>query len=386
MDGSQAADGGVDGAPDASSPDAEVCSRAPRPADRERRVVVSHPYDTEGGDSDLFEAWPMTAGGTISFGGATFAMGRTTLGRIAFTPDGEVGLLAQEDGTLGVFRIDEQHSFEVLHSRFQGEFYAASVVMDPSGQRAYVLDTQWEENGGGIYSVRIDCDGHIEEEGLIVGAKLPYDMLRVPDGTGRVVVVAKSILGSAEQTNVHLLDWSTAPSLIDSVDAFGDDEAIVSDAAITSDGRYVLIGDNSGFSSVPNRVAVVEVTPTGLTPTQVISPIEDPIDVVTSPYDNAALVVSGFGDAIFVLDYDPDGSPSAPFSIRGELPYTGSSPALPGKAVMLRRGQLAGTVFVAENIGVRQVVFEADGAVTDLGLSSPGSGLQNVVGAVGVQP
>jgi hypothetical protein len=42
-------------------------------------------------------------------------------------------------------------------------------------------------------------------------------------------------------------------------------------------------------------------------------------------------------------------------------------------------------VFVAELSGVRQVQFTAAGTVTDLGLSSLGDGMGDVVGALGVQ-
>lgn len=375
---------GTDGTVDGQA-DAQFCLREPQPADRDRRVVVSHPFDAQGDYTDVYAHWAMTAGGEITPGGATFSMGRSPLGRIVFTPDGNIGITAQDDGTLGVLEIDQSGAVNVVHAAFTGSFYAAGVVMDPAGQRAYVLDTQWRENGGGIYTVRIHCDGTLSDEGLVAPAKLPYAMAFVPDDSKRAIVVAKDIFDSPADTNVHLLDWSLSPVLIDSVDGFGDDEAIVSDAAMTADGSHILIGDNSGFSSVPNRVAVVELSSSTLTATQTITPLEDPIAIVTSPYNNSALVASGFGDALFVLAYDPN-EPNTPFTLQGELSYNGAGPALPGKAVMLTRGSLTGLVFVAENLGVRQVQFNADGTLDDWGLTSGGSGSENVVGAVGVQP
>jgi hypothetical protein len=112
--------------------------------------------------------------------------------------------------------------------------------------------------------------------------------------------------------------------------------------------------------------------------------LEDPVDVVASPFNNAALVVSGFGDGIFALDYSPDTSP--PFSVRGEISYMGSAPQLPANAVMIDRGDLSGLVLVAENLGVRRVRFETDGSITDLGLEPLGSGPASITGAIGVQP
>jgi hypothetical protein len=172
---------------------------------------------------------------------------------------------------------------------------------------------------------------------------------------------------------------------VDGVDAFPDDDAIVSSAAITPDGRYALIGDNSAFSGVPNRVAVVAVEAAGLTATQVLSPIEDPYALVASPHGDAALVVSGFGEELIVLGYDPNDL-STPFSIDGPPIYQGGPPGLPGKAVLIDRGDLRGRVLLTEYNGVRQVTFQPGGSVLDHGLTTFGAGMENNVGAIGVQP
>jgi hypothetical protein len=47
---------------------------------------------------------------------------------------------------------------------------------------------------------------------------------------------------------------------------------------------------------------------------------------------------------------------------------------------------LKGRVLIPENLGIRQVQFLAGGTVADLGKLSTGSGLANIVGALGVQP
>jgi hypothetical protein len=144
------------------------------------------------------------------------------------------------------------------------------------------------------------------------------------------------------------------------------------------------MGDNAAFSGLPNRVAVVSVNGEALAGVQMLSPLEDPISIVTSPFDDAALVVSGFGDAVFMLDYTP--ADPAPFHIRGEPTYVGAPPQLPGSAVVLRRGRLEGLTVLAENVGVRRIRFRGAGEVTDLGATILGSGTQWVVGALGVTP
>src|SRR5574341_808238 len=71
------------------------CPRLPPPAVRPRFVVVSHPYGAGGAQTNDWAVHALSASGVLSTARlATFTMGRATDGRIAFTPDGEVGLVA----------------------------------------------------------------------------------------------------------------------------------------------------------------------------------------------------------------------------------------------------------------------------------------------------
>lgn len=370
-------DGDADGDP--------PCPRDPAPADRTRYVVISHPYDAEGGEAADYEVFALSPEGELVSTGRTFTMRRAFLGEIVFTPDGEIGLVAHDDGTVGVFRLAPDGAPEVIHEALAGEVYASSVVMDPSGERAYVLDTEWRVHGGGIYEVTIGCDGRVVEEGLVAAGQMVASLLWL--GGGRALAVADDILESTSSDEAHLLSWGDDPVVLDGVDAFGDDEAIVSAAALTADGRYALIGDANAFSGIPNRVALVEVLEdgSGLSATGVLSPLEDPIGIVASPFDDAVLVVSGFGNALWALSYDP-GAVDEPLVVAGELDYAGPRPQLPAGAVLVSRGSLSGLVLVAENTAIRRVRFQGDGSIADLGPTSTGEGFGAVVGAIGVQP
>jgi hypothetical protein len=117
----------------------------------------------------------------------------------------------------------------------------------------------------------------------------------------------------------------------------------------------------------------------------VLSPIEDPLSIITSPFDNTALVVSGFGDAFIKLEYAPSGT--TPFTVRGPITYVGARPELPGTAVMIDRGALRGLVLVPENLGIRRLRFASGGTITDLGKTATGaSGFDNITGSLGIQP
>jgi DNA-binding beta-propeller fold protein YncE len=253
----------------------------------------------------------------------------------------------------------------------------------PGGQEALVLDANFPENGGGLYRVRVGCDGTLTDLGRWTPGKLLRGLVPLP-GEARWVAAAREILSSPPGDDLHLLRVGTEPDRVTGVDAFGDDEAIVSALAVTGDGRYLLVGDNNAFSGIPNRVAVAAVTTGGLSRVQILSPIQDPVAIVVSPFGNAVLVASGFGNALLRLSYDPQSR--TPFVNRGALSYQGARPALPANLAPLERGMLRGRVLVAENLGVRQVQFEADGAIRDLGVTSTGRTGAAVVGIVGVEP
>lgn len=224
-----------DAAPsDAGGPDAgNSCPRAPGPADGERRVVVSRPYDSGGGQVNVWEVLGLSAAGELDRPGVTFEMGRSTLGRVVFTPDGEVGLVAQQDGSLGVFTIDSQGGAQVVHAAFEGAFCATDVVMDPTGDGAWVLDGNWRNNGGGIYRVAIGCDGQLTDLGLVAAAKLPYGLELLPGGAGRAVLAGKDVLDSEADQDAHLLAWGASPSVLASAVAFSDDDDIIGSLAVT---------------------------------------------------------------------------------------------------------------------------------------------------------
>ena len=362
------------------------CERVPGPADGPRKLVVSHPYDASAAKANVWEVLDVDAAGAITVTGNTVEMGRAFYGEVVFTPDGKVGITVQEDGSLGVLRFDDSGEPTVVHAAFKGSFYAGSVVIDPTGDGAFILDPNWRNNGGGLYRVSIGCDGALTDLGLVAPSKLAYGMVRLGATPARAVLASADVLGSPATDSAHLLDLGGGePTLLGGAPAFPDDEAIVAAVARTADDKFVLLGDNSEFSSVPNRISVLAVSSNGLSPVQMIPDLNDPFAILPSPFGNAAMMVSGYGNAFFAMGYDP-GSAATPFTMKGEVAYLGKKPQLPGNGVVIGRGALKGRAFVAETSGVRRVRFEADGQITDLGVLDFGEGLEKMVGAIGVTP
>ena len=377
LDGTAPSDAALNTGPDLASP----CPRLPGDPNAARKVVVSHPFTAVAGTKGkTYEVLDLSPAGTLARANLTFEMGPAFSGPIAFTPDGKVGLIAQDDGSVGVFRFDAAGVPAVVHAAFMGGFYASKVVADPDGTRAWVLDSNTSSNGGGVYEVAIGCDGTLTDRGLAVAGGTAYAMAFLP-ASRRAVLAAGAALDSPAMNDAHLLDFAGAPARLASGNAFGDGMAIVSSVAVTPDGKYAVLSDNGII--VGSRLAVVALP--GMTPAGILN-TPNPAAVVTSPFGNAALVLNSDGmDALRILKYDP-ANVATPFVIQGEVTYVNGKPQLPVDAVVIDRGALEGRVLVGENLAVRQLMFTAAGGVTDIALLNFGSGSTSIVGAVGVQP
>ena len=223
----------------------------------------------------------------------------------------------------------------------------------------------------------------IVADGTPAEGSTPYAYL--PLGGGSAVSYARELLDSTGTDNTHLVNAGPPMTRKTSVLAFGDSDAIVASSALTFDHKYALFGDNSEFSGPGDRLAVVAIQPDSLRATQVLSAVQDPVGIVLSPFGNAGLVVSGYGNAVLPFSYDPT-YPKTPLTMLPQPTYVGKRPQLPDTAVGIERGKLKGWVLLSENVGVRRMAFAADGSLRDLGVTSTGDKLSDIVGAIGVQP
>lgn len=358
-----------------------ACVRQLGPADAERFVVVGHPNDEAGDPANTFGVLRLSPEGELTETDTIFEMGPPADQEIVFTPDGKLGFAVQDEGSIGVFRIDDDGVVTVLHQEFRAGFYADALAMSADGTTLYVVDGNFPKNGGGIYTVSIGCD----DDMLVAGERLfetKNARAMVLFGENVALLAAREVPGSTVPSHAHRLTLPT--TITASADVFGNDEAIVSWAALSRDDKYFLVGDNSSFSSEPNRVGIAEVTADGLVARQALEGIEDPAAIAMSPSNETAIVTSGFGDGIFVLDRTT--SADAPYEIRGELPYVGAGPQLPGAIAMVQRGALDGHVLISDVRGVYRVQFDPGSDVVDLGVVDLSGEISGIVAGIGVQP
>lgn len=360
------------------------CPRLPGPADRTRFVVASHPFPADGGSKDdQYEVFTFSPTGALTPTGQFFRMGRASApdAPIAFTPDGKVGLVPQEDGTLGVFTLDTAGTATVVHARYAGAFYAGKVLVDAAGARAWITDSNVQANGGGLYTVDINCDGSLSNEryalagdGVTAAAWL--------SGQTQLAAAARAFTGSPSMQDLHLVDTSAAtPAVLSSATGFSDRDALAATVTVSHDDRWVAFSDN-GFAS-GSRVAIFEKTGSTLTGRQVLS-TPNPMSVAFSPWGTGGLVVNSDGaDHYRRLDFS-----GGAFSVASSpLPYVHGRPQLPGAPVMIARGQLTGRLLIAELDAIRQLQFEPDGGITDVSKTpAGGTGSGQILGTLGVTP
>lgn len=333
----------------------------------DRSVLLSFPYDRRSNPADTWGRWILRENGNLEPTSEVFSMGRAVYGEAVFTPDGSLAIATAEDGTLSVYADGPV-------TTGMGTIYAEHIVMDPSGEKAWAIDGNWLENGGGIYPLTISCDSPTVTLGSRwLEATLPAAL--VPRGE-EWVVVGQKVGGADPQADAALVD--AEGKLLAAADAFGDNEAVVTSGVLTQDQQYLLIADNAEYSGVPTRVAVVEVGDDTLRPRQILE-IEDPIDLFVSPDDRYVVVVSGYGNTAYVLERQED--PEEPFRNTGEIAWEGASPQLPGPGTMVETGPLAGLILLPEVGGVH-LIRTGDG-VEDGGMVESAGGTEGIVGAIG---
>jgi DNA-binding beta-propeller fold protein YncE len=282
-------------------------------------------------------------------------------------------MVAQDDGTIGVFTLDASGKPTVVQAGFKGEFFAQGIVVDPNGTRAWVFDENTEANGGGVFEVAIGCDGKLTSKGKALAIAPAQAMALFPGDPTKGVV--------ASDEKVHLVDLA-AKKDITTFTAFGDTEALPSSIAVTPDGKFALVADDSYTAG--NRIAAVNLT---APPGDAGGPLDTPAPaaVAISPFGNAAIVLNDdSNDMIHVLSYD--GTKAAPFTITGELAYKFGKPAIPVTVIVLDHGNLKGRAFIGENAAVRELTFGENGTVTDTQKLDFPDDVTLAVGVVGVQP
>ena len=335
----------------------DTASAACRPVsdDRVHTVVVGQPFATP---NDTWRSYALE-GETLTETGS-FSMGEGTFGRVVWTPDGRVGAVAQDDGTVGIFAA-EQGQVTVIEPAFQQGFYASSLTMDPDGQTLWIVDGNWANNGGGLYRVSLDCEtgapGTVEK---VRESKLASFLLIGE----RTVLVANEVDEQVGSSAYELV--SPQDEVLQGLPLFEHADYSISDAVMALDGR-IWAADYSVFSGVPHSVAVLnaDLSLEGRVP------VVDPVALVAHPSDGRVLALSAYqADELVQISSDLEVDPLQ------------TSP-LPWAAAGLQSGPDAGLVIVSENEAMLLLRWTSTGMEE---LQSVPLGGDALPGAIGVSP
>lgn len=369
----------MDATDQASTDDMQAPSSdcAERDDSADKFMVVSRPTSPDLMARNLFEVLSIGDDGSLGKTGTTFEMGLAPRGRVRFTPDGSIGFVPQDGGSLGIFMLDASGTPEVVEAQWTTDVFVSDVVVDPAGEFAYVIHTGFRDlqgnDQGGIYRYAIDCKtGTLEDEGIVAAAKLARHFVFA--SPTRAIVASNDLLDNTERNEVHLLDLNP-PTRVSSTPIFEDEDSVISHLAVTP--RHAFVSDTSLFGT--HRIGVAQIDGDSLEGVQVITGVDDPASIVVSPWNNAVIVALAEGNSIEVYDYVPDAA--QPLTARESL-----SASLPEYSTALTEGRLQGHVYISQVGGIRHLEFESDANVVDHGLFEVAEGIDGSVGALGAQP
>jgi hypothetical protein len=328
-------------------------------------IFYSTPYDSSGGQSERWFFGTVEENFIVEVD--SLDIGRSILNTISFTPDGMLGYIATQDGSIQGISIDSNDVPTLLPENNWSDVYASSVVVDSTGENLWIVDPNWPENGGGVYICAISCDGTLSPPERIMESKNAHRLLILDKE--KILLTAKEAQG--EQGDLFIIEDG---SVEHAYTLFTQGDAIHSAASVNRERTQVLIGENSEFSGMDNRLASYSLTTENQ---DEITPFLDPVDILSHPNDIGFLIVSGYGNRIEFMNGED-------FS-REEPSYEGQKPQLPGRAVMGLE-----SIFLAENQGVRMLTW-SDAGVQDNGIlpiqtQRDVEGFEAIIGGLGIRP
>ena len=321
-------------------------------------LVYSTPYNSDGSQSS---SWTIQRADGISH---SFTMGRAPIGTISISADGSWGAIPQDDGSLGVFRVQDGaatvlHESLVLATDTQ-DVYATQIWLDSDAGRLWVVDSNWPNNGGGLFFADIDCEsGEIGLAEQVFSSK--NAAMIVPFSADSMILLSREV----DEQSQHLTIFrSETQEITQTAQAFDDDDSIFS--ALATDGQHILAGDYSAFSGIPNRISHVKLIGNDLE-RQSIFEVDDPVAIEI--HDGLALISSGFGDALWQYNLETEVLEEIPLSPSIELP-----------SGIIRINQ---NFYVGETTAIRHLSIE-NGSFIDQGYLLDTEGVEGIIGAFGI--
>lgn len=292
-----------------------------------------------------------------------FEMGRATMGKVHLSSDATWGIVAQENGSAGIFSIADQMVSvidpEWIPTYDNATLYISKLWLDPAQDKIWFVDGNLYDKGG-LYKVDLDCTtkqlGDVQK---IFASKNGGPISFIDHHNLDMLFVGKDINGQ------QLIGFTEDANVLLSGTVFPDDQAIFS--AMTTNGTDILISDNNEFSGVGDRVAHLTLTDDGFVEENLFS-VENPMAMAFA--EHLALIASGFGNAIYLYDSQTKGLSELPLSSTSQLPFS-----------IVEHNE---SFYIGEYNAIRKVTLDQNGYQSDE-IIIQGTGMTGIFGPFGIQ-
>ena len=292
-----------------------------------------------------------------------FEMGRATMGSVQLASDGTWGAVAQENGSIGLFRINNTE-VDVINPEWFPKYedsilYATHIWLDPRQDRLWIVDGNLSEKGG-LYVAPIDCNTYtLNTVQQVFTAREGGPLSFVERSDFNTIFVAKSVNNGKQVLTFDRYDLSGPMTAFD---AFPDDEGVYS--AIASNGTDVLIADNNGSSTERNRVVHLDATTGNVMNTLAI---EDPQSMIIQ--ENWAIIAADSGNALHLYDLNSRVLTEIPTNDLVHRPFS-----------IIENNN---AIYTGEHNGIRKLILNEQGLVSEEMLLTE-SGSTRTIGPFGI--
>jgi hypothetical protein len=350
-------------------------------ADRDRPVVVAHPYDANSDPGTQASVLVLHSDGILEDTGTDLTCGSSPA-LVAFTADGRFGVVLGEgpghnQHDLAPFSVDRTGSITrlgvVINIRDLG-FSGADLVPAPDGSGIWLVHYTGE---GGLFFLSFEGAEPFIKPAQPSGFNqfpitLPSSMAILPDNR-RAVISGGALSIDDPPYDITLVDLFSGTILDQQVMGVG---SLGAKTAVTSDGTRALIPSADPWGVGNHQVMVVELGADAVQSWQGVA-VPYPSWVAIHPGGGAALVTSWDGDSVTVLDLSKV-TPVATQTISG-VP-------LADHLDCVREGSLAGLCLISAVTDLAIISLENDGTVSQSPSFAFGDGVENITSGPAIFP
>lgn len=285
----------------------------------------------------------------------------------AFTPFGHRLLVVHGGGEILVFNIID--GLPEQANDISGDGYFSEILI--SGERAYLLDGNPDQYGGGLKVLDLKLDPPaMTEEHIVMHA--PSGLAINPGGEW-AVAFGGPVMG--DESNTAIIDIGGDAIRLESFYDFWIERATVMDPGFSPDGAHFAAGNNSPFYEDAGVVKLFSFSESGEIAILDSTIVETPSAFVFSDDGRFLLVSALEDDSVSVFNVEDGALTNA--SNEGNL-------GLADDIAPLRKGPLAGHVIVAIYNALILFSVGDDGNLSETSRLTMSEGVENLIGGIAV--